>query len=66
MPYALRSVGNTHGNSDVSAYPIHENIDRKRFLLFFSMHKCYWSMALVLLHRCDLVDELQWVKQLYI
>jgi len=66
LPYAPTSVGNTDGNSDVTAYPVHENINRERLLLFFSMHECYWSVALVLLHRCDLVDELQWVNQFYV
>lgn len=35
LSYAPMILANTGGNSDGSAYPIRENIDRKRFLLFF-------------------------------
>lgn len=35
FPYGPMSLANTGGNSDESAYPIHEDIDRKMFLLVF-------------------------------
>lgn len=34
LPYAPLSLANTGGNSDGRAYPVREDIDRKRFLLF--------------------------------
>lgn len=60
------SLANKGGNSDASAYPIHENIGRKRFLLFSGVHKCSWSVTLVLLRTCEPADELHWVKGLHI
>lgn len=53
-----QGVDNKDGGSEVRAYPICENIDRKMLLLFFSMHKYYWTLTLVLMPRCDLADEL--------
>lgn len=66
LPYAPMSLANTSGNSGGSAYPIWEDIDRKRFFAVFHMHKYSWSMALVLLCRCEPVDELHWVKEAHI
>lgn len=57
LPYAPTSVGN------MCLSHTQEYGQKKAFAVF---QYAQILLALVLLHKCGLIDELQWVKQLYV